>query len=147
MSREDKYYLVRSDILPEAVLKAVIAKQLLESGEAGTVHEAVEKVGLSRSAYYKYKDGIFPYTSMSREVIITISLTLEHRSGVLSKVMSFVASKGGNVLTINQAIPLQGIAHVSMSIDTAVLAVPELEFIGQLTELDGVRKAVVVGRG
>lgn len=147
MKREEKYYLVRDQILPEAILKTVEAKQLLDSREAETVHEAVEKVGLSRSAYYKYKDGIFPFNAMAREVIITISLTLEHRSGVLSKVLSFIASKGGNILTINQTIPLQGIAHVSMSIDTAALGLSTDDFLNEVDELDGVVKAMIVGRG
>ncbi|RXT14734.1 ACT domain-containing protein [Ammoniphilus sp. CFH 90114] len=145
--REEKYYLVREEILPEAILKTVEAKQLLESGVAETVHEAVEKVGLSRSAYYKYKDGIFPFNAMMREMIITISLQLEHRSGVLSRVLSFVAGKGGNVLTINQTIPLQGIANLAMSIDTSVLNLSTTDFVEELQQLDGVRKATIVGRG
>ena len=147
MKREEKYYLVRDEILPEAVLKTVEAKQLLDSGEAQTVHEAVEKVGLSRSAYYKYKDGVFLFNAVTREVMITISATLEHRSGVLSKFLSFVASRGGNVLAINQSIPLQGIAHVSMSIDTAALSLSTADFMEELNGLDGVLKAIVVGRG
>jgi chorismate mutase len=147
VAQDEKYYLIRNDILPEAILKTVEAKQLLESGEAETVFEAVEKVGISRSAYYKYKDGIFPFNSMMREMIITITLQLEHRSGVLSKVLSFVAEKGGNVLTINQTIPLQGLANVAMSVDTALLNTSTTDFIDQLLALDGVKKAAIVGRG
>ncbi|RKD23909.1 ACT domain-containing protein [Ammoniphilus oxalaticus] len=147
MKREEKYYLVRDEILPEAILKTVDAKKLLDSGEALTVNEAVEKVGLSRSAYYKYKDGVFLFNAMSREVIVTIAATLEHRSGVLSKFLSFVARQGGNVLTINQTIPVQGMAHVSMSIDTAFMNLTTAEFIEKLGNLDGVTKAVIVGRG
>jgi len=147
MKREEKYYLVRDEILPEAILKTLEAKQLLESGEAQTVNEAVEKVGLSRSAYYKYKDGVFLFNAMTREFIITISATLEHRSGVLSKFLSFIARKGGNVLTINQTIPVQGMAHVSLSIDTAVLSLSTADFMEELIELDGVLKAVLVSRG
>lgn len=147
MKSEEKYYLVRDELLPEAVLKTVEAKQLLETGEAQTVHEAVEKVGLSRSAYYKYKDGVFLFNAMNREVIITISATLEHRSGILSKFLSFIASKGGNVLTINQTIPVQGIAQVSLSIDTAVLSLSIIQFMEEIDKLDGVLKVDVVGRG
>lgn len=147
MKREEKFYLVRDDILPEAILKTVDAKQLLESGEALTVNEAVERVGMSRSAYYKYKDGVFLFNALPREAIITISATLEHRSGVLSKFLSFVARQGGNVLTINQTIPVQGIAHVSMSIDTSMFNISIADFIKKLAELDGVSKATLVGRG
>lgn len=145
--REEKFYLIRSDILPESIAKTIEAKKLLESGEVSTVHEAVERVGLSRSAYYKYKDGIFPFNAMMSEEIITITFSLEHRSGQLSKVLQFVAECGGNVLTIHQTIPLQGIANITMSIDTAHLTLSTTDFIEQLQQIDGLRRAMIVGRG
>lgn len=64
MKREEKFYLIRYDILPESIVKTIEAKKMLESGEVDTVNEAVERVGLSRSAFYKYKDGIFPFNAM-----------------------------------------------------------------------------------
>ncbi|NGQ94286.1 ACT domain-containing protein [Brevibacillus sp. SYP-B805] len=145
--REEKFYLIRSDILPESIAKTIEAKKLLESGEADTVNEAVERVGLSRSAFYKYKDGIFPFNAMMSEKIMTITFSLEHRSGILSRVLHYVAEQGGNVLTINQTIPLQGIANVSMSVDMAHLTISSTEFLDGLQELPGVRKAMIVGRG
>ncbi|WP_047155259.1 ACT domain-containing protein [Aneurinibacillus tyrosinisolvens] len=148
MPKQDEiFYLIRADILPESIAKTIEAKKLLDSGEAETVHEAVEKVGLSRSAYYKYKDSIFPFNSMMREVIITVSLNLEHRSGILSKVLKFIADRGGNVLTINQTIPLQGMANVALSIDTGGLSLSSTEFLEELQRLEGVKRAVIVGRG
>lgn len=145
--RDEKFFLIRSDILPESITKTIEAKKLLETGEAATVHEAVEQVGLSRSAFYKYKDGIFPFNAMMSEEIMTVTLTLEHRSGVLSTVLQFVAERGGNVLTINQTIPLQGIASVAMSVDMAHLTISSTQFLDDLQQLPGVRKAVIVGRG
>jgi chorismate mutase len=119
MAAQEKFYLVREDILPEGVLKAAQAKELLARGEARTIHDAVEHVGLSRSAYYKYKDGIFPYSKMERERIATVSMDLEHRSGILSKVLALIANHEGNVLTIHQTIPLSGMANVVISVDTS----------------------------
>lgn len=145
--REEKFFLIRSDILPESIAKTIEVKKLLESGEVETVNEAVELVGISRSAFYKYKDGIFPFNAMMSEKIMTITFTLEHRSGVLSKVLQYVAEQGGNVLTINQTIPLQGIANVSMSVDMAHLRISSTEFLDGLQEIKGVRKAMIVGRG
>lgn len=145
--REEKFYLIRSDILPESILKTIEAKKLLESGEVDTVNEAVDRVELSRSAFYKYKDGIFPFNAMMSEQIITVNLTLEHRAGILSKVLQFVAEKGGNVLTINQTIPLQGIANVAMSVDMAHLLISSTELLDALQQLSGVRKAMIIGRG
>lgn len=147
MEREEKFYLIRSDILPESIAKTIEAKKLLESGEVETVHEAVERVGLSRSAFYKYKDAIFPFNAMMSEKIMTITFSLEHVSGYLSKVLTYVAEQGGNILSINQTIPLQGIANVTMSVDMANLRVSSTEFLDGLQLVPGVRKAMIVGRG
>ncbi len=144
---DEKFYLIRSDILPEAILKTVQAKKLVESGEVNTVNQAVERVGLSRSAYYKYKDGIFPFNTVARQQIVTISMILEHRSGVLSQVLSFVADQGGNVLTINQTIPLQGMANVVISVDTVALKIAATDFMENLQKISGVRQAMIVGQG
>ncbi|MFG0212746.1 ACT domain-containing protein [Brevibacillus porteri] len=147
MKKEEKFYLIRSDILPESIAKTIEAKKMLESGEVDTVNEAVERVGLSRSAFYKYKDGIFPFNSMMSEKIMTFTFSLDHMSGYLSKVLTYVADQGGNVLTINQTIPLQGIATISMSVDMAGLRVSSTEFLDNLQLIPGVRKAMIVGRG
>ncbi|MFF0827325.1 ACT domain-containing protein [Brevibacillus sp. NPDC003359] len=147
MKKEEKFYLIRSDILPESIAKTIEAKKMLESGEVDTVNEAVERVGLSRSAFYKYKDGIFPFNAMMSEKIMTFTFSLDHMSGYLSKVLTYVADQGGNVLTINQTIPLQGIATISMSVDMANLRVSSTEFLDGLQQIPGVRKAMIVGRG
>ena len=113
VGKTNDFLIVSKNILPEAILKTAKAKELLAKGDVYTINDAVERVGLSRSAYYKYKDGVFPFYEASREKIITISLILENKAGVLSHVLNFIASFKGNVLTINQGIPLQGIANVS----------------------------------
>jgi chorismate mutase len=142
----ERYYVVREDLLPEGILKTEQAKELLRRGEAATIHEAAERVGLSRSAYYKYKDGVYSLEQASRETIATLSMDLEHRSGVLSKVLGMLAANDGNVLTISQSIPLQGMANVVVSIDTSIIngALPEL--LEKLRLLDGVKRVTVVGR-
>jgi len=143
----ERYYVVREDILPEAILKTMQVKELLRRGEAATVHEAVERAGLSRSAFYKYKDGIYALNQMDRERIVTISMDLDHRSGVLSKVLGLVAGTEGNVLTIHQSIPLQGMANVVISVDTSLMAHSLPALIDAIRMQDGVRKASVVGQG
>lgn len=145
-TKDKDFLIVSKDILPDAILKTAMAKELLAKGDVSTVNDAVDKVGLSRSAFYKYKDGVFPFYEASREKIITISLILENKSGVLSQVLNFIATFHANILTINQGIPLQGIANVSVSIETAGMAdTPENLLIG-LGALDGVRKIEVVGQ-
>jgi len=143
----ERYFVVREDILPEAIVKTVRVKDMLRRGEAQTVHEAAERVGLSRSAFYKYKDGIYPLEQLAKERIATISMDLEHRSGVLSKVLGLVAASEGNVLTISQSIPLQGYANVVISVDTTPMPDTLQALMERIRRQDGVRKASVIGQG
>lgn len=140
------FLIVSKSILPEAILKTAKVKELLIKGDVDTINEAVERIGLSRSAYYKYKDGVFPFYEGSREKIITISLILNNKAGVLSHVLNFIASLKGNVLTINQGIPLQGVANVSVSIETAGMADTPENLLAGLGEITGVRKIEVIGQ-
>ncbi|WP_409341640.1 ACT domain-containing protein [Paenibacillus sp. MBLB4367] len=143
----ERYYLVSEHILPEAVLKTAQAKELLSKGDVKTIHEAVDKVGLSRSAFYKYRDGVFTQNQLNRDRIATISMLLEHRSGMLSKVLQLIASMEGNVLTIHQTIPLQGMANVVVTVETSKLAEKLDELVGALRSEEGVRRAIVLGQG
>jgi len=139
-----RYYLIRTDILPEAIRKTAEAKEILAKNEASTVNEAVEKVGLSRSAFYKYKNGIQTLGSAATK-IITISLLLEHKLGILSQVIQSISEVDGNILTINQSIPLQGVANVTISIETVNMQVDPEKLLEQLNQLRGVKKIEIVG--
>ncbi len=143
--RAKEFYMVRKDILPEAIYKTALVKELIARGEAFTVNEAVGKVGMSRSAFYKYRDGVFPFYQASKEKIITVSLLLEHKTGVLSNVLNTVALMKGNVLTINQGIPLQGMAVVNLSIDTMEIMGDVEGLIIKLQQIDGAKKVEIVG--
>ncbi len=144
---KQRFYLVREDILPEAIVKTIQAKELLAQGTAGTVHDAAEAVGLSRSAFYKYKDGVFPLSRLDRERMITISMDLLHKSGILSRVLSLIAGYDGNVLTIHQTIPLQGMANVVITVDSTGMGERLPDFMKALQALDGVKKAMITGQG
>lgn len=145
--KKETYYLIRSDMLPEAIQKTVEAKSLLASGVVQTVQEAVDQVEMSRSSFYKYKDGVYPFNALMKEKIVTVALTLEHRAGILSSILTYLARKKGNVLTIHQTIPLQGVAGVTMSLDTAQLIEDVTSFVEGLEKLDGVIRATLVSRG
>ncbi|PTL37673.1 ACT domain-containing protein [Alkalicoccus saliphilus] len=145
--RSDQFYLVREDMLSEAMLKTVEAKRLLESSSAQTINEAVNHVELSRSAFYKYKDGIFPFHTMVKEKIITLTIHLEDQSGSLSRLLSMVARTGANVLTINQTIPLQGKATITLTIETAAMTSDVTALLDQMQELEAVQRVEIVGSG
>ncbi|OWA33218.1 ACT domain-containing protein [Saccharibacillus sp. O16] len=144
---KERYYLAREDILPEAILKTLHVKELLAGGQAKTVNEAVAIAGISRSAFYKYKDGIHQVNQLDRERLVTLSLLLEHRAGILFKVLGLIAESGGNVLTINQSIPLQGTANVVLSVETSRLHDELGRLTASLEALAGVSRVVVIGQG
>ena len=140
------FFLVREEILPEAIKKTIKVKDMLKRGEARTINEAVEKMELSRSAYYKYKDYVFPFYEASKEKIITLSLLLEHKQGVLSKVLNTIAFDRGSVLTINQGIPLQGVANATISIETAELVIDLEALLDKVRMIEGVKRLEVLGQ-
>lgn len=146
MSGSDKYFLVQETVLPVVLRKTVWAKELLKRGEVRTVNEAVRVAGISRGAFYKYRDAIFPFGEASRGKIITIALILEHTAGVLSEVLKTIAAAQGNILTINQGLPLQGVANASISFETAELTVEAEELLDNLTKVIGVQKLELVGQ-
>ncbi|WP_078428989.1 ACT domain-containing protein [Alkalihalobacterium alkalinitrilicum] len=143
----EQFYLVREDMLTEAMQKTLEAKELLESGKVKKINEAVKEVGLSRSAFYKYRDGIYPFHKMIKEKIITLSINLEDRSGTLSQLLSIVAASGCNVLTINQTIPLKGRANITLTIDTVTMKMEVNKLIQSIRDLETVIKVEVVGSG
>lgn len=137
-SIKPKYYLVEASALPEVFVKVTEAKALLETGEARTVAEAVERVELSRSAFYKYKDCIAPFRDMKRDAIMTFHIKLHDRPGKLASLLSIFTESGTNILTINQSIPANGVALVTISISPENLVCSSDELIARLSLVDGV---------
>lgn len=132
------YLIVNQDVLPEIFSKVIEAKKLLNSGDFKHVSEVVNEVGLSRSAFYKYKDHVFvaDKTAQIRKTLISFNLT--DKKGLLSSVLNRLSELGGNVLTINQNIPIQDTATVVMGIDIKELSVSVNELLAELEKLTGV---------
>ncbi|MBQ2840239.1 MAG: ACT domain-containing protein [Oscillospiraceae bacterium] len=133
-----KYYIVEDTALPDVLIRAVKAKELLSVGKSKTVNEAVAAVGISRSAFYKYKDLISPFNDMSLGHIITFSMLLQDKPGVLSGILSHFAVSGANILTIYQTIPSGGRATVTISAETKGMKTSIDSFIERAMQLDGV---------
>lgn len=132
--RDDKvgqtpsYFIVEASALPEIYLKVAEAKRYLETGEEQTVNAAAQRAGISRSAFYKYKDAVRPFQDMLHGRIVTIQIILRNEPGALSAVLNIFADWGGNILTINQAIPGGGTAAVTVGLETSGL-VADLEHL------------------
>lgn len=144
---DHKFYLVREDVLPEAMQKTLEAKELIQRGKADSVWEAVQKVDLSRSAFYKYRDTVFPFHTIVKEKIITLFFHLEDRSGTLSNLLTIVANAGCNVLTIHQTIPIEGRANVTLSLNVSSMNTDLDGLLSELKKLEFVDKVEVLGSG
>ncbi len=142
-----KFFLVREDVLPEAMQKTLEAKELIQRGKAESVFDAVQKVDLSRSAFYKYRDTVFPFHTVVKEKIITLFFHLEDRSGTLSNLLGIVADAGCNVLTIHQTIPIQGRANVTLSLNVSSMKTTIDGLLSNLKQLEFVDKVEVLGSG
>ena len=138
MAKKPKYFIVEAEKLPEVFIKVVEAKRMLELREVSTINEAAQRVGISRSAFYKYKDAVMPFNDMMSGHIVTFQSILRDEPGVLSAILNIFAASGANILTINQSIPGNGCAEVTVGAETSGLQEPLDELLRQLNEADGV---------
>ena len=128
----NKYYLIKQKAVPEVLLKVIEAKRLLETEKVMTIQEAAEKVGLSRSSFYKYKDDIFPFPENVKGRTVTFVLQMDDQPGMLSEVLKIIAHYSANILTIHQTIPINGVASLTMSMEIP----PMLDMSLMMTELE-----------
>ncbi len=138
MVNKPKYYIVEDTALPKVLVNVLEAKALLASGIVKTVNDATAHAGISRSAFYKYKDLIRPFHDMSVGRIITFRMILCDEPGVLSGVLGLFAKYGANILTIHQTIPGSGQAPVTISAETTGMKTGIDDFIEKALLLDGV---------
>lgn len=138
MGAPTKFYIVAADALPEIFVKVAEAKRMMQTGEADTVGEAARRVGISRSAFYKYKDSVQPFSNMKTGHIITFYTMLKDNPGVLSNVLSIFAGSGANILTINQSIPTNGCAAVTISAETSDMELSIEELMEQVCAVEDV---------
>ena len=137
--KETNYYVIKKKAVPEVWLKVLEVQKLLDSKRAVSVLEATEKVGISRSSYYKYKDDIFPFRENVKGKTITFVLSMDDEPGLLSLVLKKVAEFKANILTIHQTIPVNGIASLTLSVDILPTTGDSSEMIEQIERLKGVR--------
>ena len=135
---ENRYLLVDEAVLPEVFGKVVRAKQLLARSEAGSATQAARMAGISRSAFYKYKDHVFQSDGNPAGDIMTLYATLADEPGVLSSLIQLLYQSGVNILTVNQNIPVESVAHVSVSGRTASMDCSEEELVQRVKALEGV---------
>lgn len=141
---EERFYVVNESVLPDVFYKVIEVKELIHTGKVKDISEGVKKVGISRSTYYKYKDAVYPMSDGVNSKKITIVLLLEHRAGVLSKVLDFIATNKLNILTINQDIPINMTANVTITLDVSRIKGDVKKFLYKVNEFEGVVKVRVL---
>ncbi len=146
MQEKDNYYVVKQKALPEVLLKVVEAKRLLESQRAMTVQEATDRVELSRSSFYKYKDDIFPFRDNTKGKTVTFVIQIDDEPGLLSQVLGKIADYKANVLTIHQTIPINGIASLTLSVDILNETGNSSHMIEDIESLTGVHYLKILSR-
>lgn len=138
MEDKSKYFVVKQKAVPEVLLKVVEAKKLLESERAITVQEATDKVGISRSSFYKYKDDIFPFYDNTKGKTITLVVQMDDEQGLLSDLLHVVAVYRANILTIHQSIPVNGVATLTLSVEIRENTGNVSGMIEELENLNGI---------
>ena len=146
MEEKSKYFVVKQKAVPEVLLKVVEAKKLLESERVITVQEATDRVGISRSSFYKYKDDIFPFYDNAKGKTITLVMQMDDEPGLLSDLLHIVAVYHANILTIHQSIPINGIATLTLSIEILSTTGNISEMVDEMEENEGVHYLKIVGR-
>lgn len=138
------YVLVNKDILPEVYSKVIAANKLLATGEATSASQAAKMAGISRSAYYKYKDQIFEYSENSEDTV-TFNAKLLDNAGVLSSVMNALYQAGANVLSINQSIPVNSVADVSITVRISETDISIDQLSDNIKDINGVKSVNIGG--
>ncbi len=146
MEDKSKYFVVKQKAVPEVLLKVVEAKKLLESERAITVQEATDKVGISRSSFYKYKDDIFPFYDNTKGKTITLVVQMDDEQGLLSDLLHVVAVYRANILTIHQSIPVNGVATLTLSVEIRENTGNVSGMIEEIENLNGIHYVKILAR-
>ena len=146
MEDKSKYFVVKQKAVPEVLLKVVEAKKLLETERAITVQEATDKVGISRSSFYKYKDDIFPFYDNAKGKTITLVMQMDDEPGLLSDFLHIVAVYHANILTIHQSIPVNGVATLTLSVEVLESTGNVSRMVEDMEEKHGVHYVKILAR-
>lgn len=146
MEEKSKYFVVKQKAVPEVLLKVVEAKKLLESERVITVQEATDRVGISRSSFYKYKDDIFPFYDNTKGKTITLVMQMDDEPGLLSDILHIVAVYRANILTIHQSIPVNGVATLTLSVEVLETTGNVSSMVEDMEVKDGVHYVKILAR-
>ena len=144
--KSSEFILVDKSVLPPVISKVLDAKLILAQNPERSVQSVVDEQGISRSAFYKYRDNVHPFYEISYGRVITVIFVVEDVSGILSTIINIMARVNLNIVTINQNMPINGLADISISVETNKLDSPIGDVIAELKQIKGVRKCEIIAR-
>lgn len=144
MEHNSQLIVVDANILPDVFTKVLEVKKLMARKDEKSFASACKRIGISRSAYYKYKDSVFSYDELFNRKIVNLYMLLNDMPGVLSSVLVFLNSINANIMTVNQSIPVDGAAAVNISIRLNSDINEELKSLNSISDLEGVLEAKVL---
>lgn len=142
---QGKYLIVDKALLPPYCEKVARARELLDEGTARDVSEAVRKVGISRSTFYKYKDLVRDISTVSMGRHAIISMMMSHRVGLLSTVLRVVSNYDYSIWTITQNPPVDAKANVVITLELGEDADNLDNMIREISELSGLSRVQLLG--
>ena len=143
---DSNYYVIKKKAVPEVLLKVVEVKRLLAAEPFMTIQEATEKIGLSRSSFYKYKDDIFPFHENEKGQTITLAIQMDDMPGLLAEILQEIAKYKANILTIHQSIPLNRVATLTISVEILSTTGNISDMVNEIENNEGVHYLKIVGR-
>ncbi len=135
---KEKLYILKERAVPDVLIKVIEIKRLLETSPSMSIQEAADKVGISRSSFYKYRDCISPFHENARGKTITLMLQVRDKPGLLSSILKILAAHSFNILTIHQSIPVNKLASITISIEVPQDLEDVTETFQIIEELDNV---------
>lgn len=137
---EISHIIIDYSIAPDVFKRVITAKKLMASGKCKSVNDALKETQLSRTAFYKYKNHIFARDEVQSGAIATLAFTLDDVTGILSEILRLLALGNMSVLTINQNIPVNSVANITISLRINDVSANLEDVIKELKEIDGVNK-------
>ena len=140
---DNNFILVSSKVLPPVFGGVLLAKQLLADGRAANATQAVKMAGISRSAFYKYRDFVYEYRAGDADSV-DLSVLLSDKAGVLSALTTVLYTYGVNIITVNQSMPIDGTASASLTVRTDNLKLPINDLLEKLRKTDGIISVKII---
>ncbi len=140
-----EYYIVDKRILPNSIQNVIKVNDIVQQ-EKISKYEAIKRVGISRSTYYKYKDYIKPVFESGKDTVFSIYMSLEDKPGVLARILDVIAETGMNILTITQNIAIDGVSKSTIALQTNEDMLRKIEgMLERISELKGVKDLRIIG--